>query len=97
VIFPQVNCAFTMNAGACIKRFFAAIRSFLKPGGIIVLQENNHGSTVETFRSMIEASGLSIVFVHNCEGRRTPDTRIYHLGIGRRGDTVPAWALAAGK
>ena len=79
------------------RSFFTAIGSFLKPGGIIVLQENNHGSTAETFRSMIEASGLCIVFVHNCEGRRTPYTRIYYIGIARRGDAVPAWALAAGK
>ncbi len=74
------------------RRFFAMIGRFLKPGGIIVLLENNRGSTVETFRSMIEAAGLSIVFVHNCEGRRTPYTRTYYLGIARCGDAIPTWA-----
>ena len=74
------------------RRFFAMIGRFLKPGGIIVLLENNRGSTAETFRGMIEAAGLCILFVHNCEGRRTPYTRTYYIGIARRGDAVPAWA-----
>jgi hypothetical protein len=68
------------------------IGRFLKPGGIIVLLENNRGSTAETFCGMIEAAGLCIVFVHNCEGRRTPYTRTYYIGIARRGDATPAWA-----
>jgi SAM-dependent methyltransferase len=79
------------------RRFFATIGRFLKPSGMIVLLENNRGSTADTFRSMIEAAGLCIVFVHNCEGRRTPYTRTYYIGIARCGDTVPGWALAAGK
>jgi hypothetical protein len=79
------------------RRFLTMIGRFLKPGDIIVLLENNRGSTAETFRSMIEAAGLCIVFVHNCEGRRTPYTRTYYLGIGRRGDGIPAWALALAK
>jgi 23S rRNA G2069 N7-methylase RlmK/C1962 C5-methylase RlmI len=74
------------------RRFFSAIGGFLKPGGMIVLLENNRGSTAETFRNMIDAAGLSIVFVHNCEGRRTPYTRIYYLGIAQRGEAIPAWA-----
>jgi predicted RNA methylase len=76
------------------RRFFATIDPFLKRGGMIVLLENNCGSTAETFRSMIEAAGLQIVFVHNCEGRRTPYTRIYYIGVARRGDPLPAWARA---
>jgi predicted RNA methylase len=76
--------------------FFAAIGGFLKPSGMVVLLENNRGSTAETFRSMIEAAGLSIVFVRGCEGRRTPYTRTYYLGIARRGDTIPDWARTAG-
>jgi tRNA1(Val) A37 N6-methylase TrmN6 len=78
------------------RNFFARIGNFLKPGGMIVLVENNHGSTAETFRSMVDDAGLCTVFVHNCEGRRTPYDRFYYIGIARRGDTVPAWALAAG-
>jgi hypothetical protein len=59
---------------------------------MIVLLENNRGSTAETFRPMIETAGLHTVFVHNCEGRRTPYTRIYYIGVALRGDAVPAWA-----
>ena len=77
------------------RRFFATIDRFLKPGGMIVLLENNSGSTAETFRAMIEAAGLHVVFVHNCEARRTPYTRIYYIGVARRGDAVPAWARLA--
>jgi SAM-dependent methyltransferase len=77
------------------RRFFAGIKRFLKPGGMIVLLENNLGSTAEAFRDMIAAEGLSIVFVRNSEERRTPYPRIYFIGIARRGDTLPAWAVAA--
>jgi hypothetical protein len=69
---------------------------FLRPGGIIVLQENNLGSTAETFREMIETAGLAIVFVDGCAPQRTPDSRIYYIGVMRRGDVVPAWASGAG-
>ncbi|MEX0751868.1 MAG: methyltransferase [Xanthobacteraceae bacterium] len=74
--------------------FFAKIANFLKPNGVVVLQENNAGSTAETFRAMIEAAGLSIVFVHGCAPERTPDHRFYYIGIMRREDTPPAWAAA---
>ena len=71
--------------------FFSAIGRFLKPGGVIVLQENNRGSTSETFRRMIEASGLSIVFVGECRPQRTSYDRMYYIGIMRRGDQSPGW------
>jgi predicted RNA methylase len=77
------------------RRFFASVDRWLKPGGMIVLLENNLGSTAETFRGMIEAAGFSIVFVRNDENRRTPYPRIYFIGIARRNDVVPAWAIAA--
>jgi SAM-dependent methyltransferase len=73
------------------RRFFASVGRFLKPGGAILIQENNRGSTVETFRQMIEDAGFSIVLVHGCEPRLTPYTRYYYLGIMRRGDTSPPW------
>jgi tRNA1(Val) A37 N6-methylase TrmN6 len=76
--------------------FFATVDRFLRPGGIIVLQENNLGSTAETFREMIETAGLAIVFVDGCAPQRTPDSRIYYIGVMRRGDVVPAWASGAG-
>jgi methylase of polypeptide subunit release factors len=77
------------------RTFFAGVEQFLKPGGVIVLQENNIGSTAEFFRTMIEASGLSVAFVHRCAGQRTPYPRFYYIGIVRRGDTPPAWAIGS--
>ena len=73
------------------REFFATIASLLKPGGVIVLQENNSGSTAETFREMIEASGLKIVFVENCAAERTADHRFYYLGVMHKAATPPAW------
>lgn len=77
------------------RRFFATVDCFLKPGGVILLQENNHGSTPETFRRMIEDAGFSIVLVYNAEPRVTPYTRYYYLGIMRQGDTPPEWLRQA--
>jgi hypothetical protein len=77
------------------RAFFGSVGAFLNPGGVIVLQENNRGSTAETFRSMIEAAGLSVVFVHGCAPRRTPDPRYYYIGMMRNGDTPPPWTIAA--
>lgn len=42
------------------KNFFANIKKHLLPGGVILLQENQLGSTPETFRPMAEAAGLKI-------------------------------------
>jgi len=78
------------------REFFATIGRFLCPGGIIVLQENNLGSTAETFREMIEAAGFAIVFVDGCAPQRTPHSSIYYIGIMRRGDIVPAWVNDTG-
>jgi tRNA1(Val) A37 N6-methylase TrmN6 len=72
--------------------FFADIGKFLKPGGVIILQESNQGSTAETFRAMIEEAGFQIVFVHNCAPAPTRYERLYFIGIMRMGDTPPAWA-----
>jgi methylase of polypeptide subunit release factors len=74
------------------RSFFRTVGRFLKPGGVIVLLENNCGSTAETFREMITEAGLSILFVHGCEGRRTPYPRIYFIGMMRAGEAPPAWA-----
>jgi len=72
--------------------FYATVANYLNPGGVLVLQENNRGSTVEAFRPMIEASELSITFVHACAPERTPNDRFYYVGAMRKGDTVPDWA-----
>jgi hypothetical protein len=76
--------------------FFADVGKFLKPGGMIVVVENNHGSTAETFRSMIDEAGLCTVFVRNCEGRRTPYDRMYYIGIARVAIRFPHGRLPLG-
>ncbi len=74
------------------REFFKDVPRFLAPNGVIVLQENNQGSTSETFRAMIEAAGLKIVFVQDCRPDLTPDPHYYYVGIMRLADTAPAWA-----
>jgi len=56
-------------------------------------QRNNRGSSAETFRSMIEASGLPIRFVYGCAPQRMPDDRKYYIGITRRDDAAPDWVV----
>jgi len=72
--------------------FFGKIAQHLKPGGVVVLQENNDGSTPETFRGMIAEANLKIVFEQGASPVRTTDSRMFYLGIMRPGDVVPAWA-----
>jgi len=77
------------------REFFSQVGDHLKPGGVIVLQENSEGSTAESFREMIEKAGLEISFVEFGPKRRTPHPHIYYIGIVRRGDDVPTWAKGA--
>ena len=72
--------------------FFGAISSHLKPGGVVVLQENNSGSTPDTFIPMIAEAGLKVVFVQNASQQRTERSHMFYLGIMRPGDPVPVWA-----
>ena len=72
--------------------FFGAISRHLNPGGVVVLQENNAGSTPDTFAPMIAEAGLKVAFVQNASPVRTEDSRMFYLGIMRAADEVPAWA-----
>jgi SAM-dependent methyltransferase len=72
--------------------FFAKIAQHLKPGGVIVLQENNAGSTPATFAPLIAEAGLVVVFEQDAAPTRTKDPNMFYLGIMRPGDPVPAWA-----
>ena len=54
-----------------------------------MLQENNIGSTAETFAAMITHAGLKTVFVQNCAPQRTTEDRFYYIGILRAGDAPP--------
>jgi len=72
--------------------FFGRIARHLRPGGVVVLQENNTGSTPGTFAPMIAQAGLAVVFVQDASEARTAQSHMYYLGIMRPGDAVPAWA-----
>ena len=74
------------------KEFFETIAGHLAPGGVVILQENNNGSTVESFRAMIAQAGLKIVFAWDAKPELTPEFHFYYLGIMRGSDTPPAWA-----
>jgi hypothetical protein len=62
---------------------------------VVVLQENNRGSTAEMFRPMIEASDLKVVFIVDAKPQRTPRDWFYYIGVMRRSDAPPAWAAGA--
>ena len=72
--------------------FFGTVARHLKPGGVVVLQENNAGSTPGTFTAMIADAGLRLVFVQDASDTRTVQPHMYYLGIMRPDDPVPAWA-----
>jgi predicted RNA methylase len=72
--------------------FFRDVARHLKPGGVIVLQENNEGSTPLTFAPMVAEAGLRVVFEQDASPTRTPDPRMFYLGIMRAGDAAPGWA-----
>ena len=71
--------------------FFETIGNHLAEEGVIVLQENNRGSTVDTFRHMIEQSGFEIFFTHGDHPIPTKESSFYFIGIGRQ-RSRPAWA-----
>jgi len=73
------------------REFFASVGRFLNPAGLILLQENNAGSTADDFRPLAEAAGLSIVLVSGGLPARTPELRIYFIGVMRRGEAPPPW------
>jgi methylase of polypeptide subunit release factors len=75
------------------RRFFARIGHFLKPGGVILLQEANDASTPEDFQKMIEDAGLSLVLVHNL---KPGEMSHYYMGMVRRTETPPSWLVKSG-
>lgn len=73
------------------QEFFATVQPHLSEQGIIVLQENNRGSTVDTFRQMIDENGLEILFVHGDQPILTKKSSVYFIGIGPKLRTHPTW------
>jgi 16S rRNA G966 N2-methylase RsmD len=74
------------------REFFRSIAAFLAEHGVVVLQENNHGSTLETFRPMIEDAGLKIVFADGDSPELTSQNVYYYVGIMRRDEAPSPWA-----
>jgi len=74
--------------------FFRDVTRFLAPNGVVVLQENNQGSTAETFQPMVADAGLKVVLVEGCRGAVTARPNYYYLGVMRAGDEPPAWLSA---
>lgn len=74
------------------REFLTTVSSHLTKDAVIVLQENNRGSTVETFRPMIEASGFEIVSTANDRPQLTEESSFYFICLTRRGSDAPSWA-----
>ncbi len=74
------------------REFFATVGDHLAQDGVIVLQENNCGSVVETFRPMIEDAGLRILFTSGDHPKLTKDSSFYFVCVAKRNATVPSWA-----
>ncbi|WP_298243724.1 methyltransferase [uncultured Bradyrhizobium sp.] len=74
------------------REFFSTVPQYLKDDGVIVLQENNRGSTVETFREMIEHAGLEITFTHGDSKELTATSEFFFIGIVKKGASPPKWA-----
>lgn len=68
---------------AAHKNFFANIKSHLAPDGIILLQENMLGSTIESFRPFIESAGLKITdwFKSDIWFKEDSRPQIYYIEI----------------
>jgi predicted RNA methylase len=74
------------------REFFATVGDHLSRDGVIVLQENNCGSVVETFRPMIEEAGLRILFASGDRPKLTRDSSFYFLCVAKHDANVPPWA-----
>lgn len=74
------------------REFFSTIHRHLEDDGVIVLQENNRGSTVETFREMINSAELEIVFTHGNKKELTEKSEFYFVGIMKKRRPPPNWA-----
>lgn len=68
--------------------FFKHIKSHLTDDGVILLQENQKGSTVDTFKSMIHNCGLIITDTFNSKSWYNFDDgpRIYYIEIRHKGN-----------
>jgi methylase of polypeptide subunit release factors len=73
------------------REFYENVTRFLNPGGVILIQECWQGSTPQTFKPMIEDSGLKIVYESEPAGAPGRAAQFYNLASMRAGDTVPDW------
>jgi methylase of polypeptide subunit release factors len=63
--------------------FFKHIKSHLTEDGVILLQENTAGSTVDDFKDMIESAGLIVtdLFASPLYSNMLPSIKIYYIEI----------------
>jgi 16S rRNA G1207 methylase RsmC len=63
------------------RNFFETVSDHLAEDGVIVLQENNRGSILETSRPMI--SGFEMFFTHGDYSTLTKESSFYFIGIAQ--------------
>lgn len=61
-------------------RFFETINKYLTFNGLILLQESKLGSTIESFRKMVEKNNLDIIHTSSVPYLN----EIYYLGCARK-------------
>jgi methylase of polypeptide subunit release factors len=76
------------------RAFYEQLPPHLAPNGFALIQENNSGSTPQDFRSMIERTGLDLVYLSDHQPARAPGNKMYFMGSVRVGDRRPSWLPA---
>jgi methylase of polypeptide subunit release factors len=75
------------------RRFWASIRKFLNPQGIVLIQENSNLSMVSDFAQMIEGNAMRICYVAYLP---PPHSTIYYIGVSRSEDAAELRGLGFG-
>lgn len=73
------------------EKFYEQVSDHLAPGGVILIQENNRGSSLYDFKKMIESNGLSVVYHSEHDLNRSKHDRFYFIASMRDGDPAPDW------
>ncbi len=72
--------------------FYKGVKRHLSPSGVVLIQENNRGSTAETFRRQIEAGGLKLVYSSpHVRNAPSADNHYYFVASIHAEDPVPDW------
>ena len=76
--------------------FFAGLRPHLHQDSVVLLVENNRGSSAKTFQSMLEEHGLQVVYTTRHTSQWTTADHYYVIGCMLQGSKAPGW-LAGGQ